>query len=379
MLKLTKNVLTQTRKPLFLAFPRTSGTAQQSTNSRGERTEEADSLDGGASSQGKTASITDFHEYIRSAVEHTAKFKPEVARKSRPRPTSSRSHTRVPTPSDYPTTPPPRKALDAKFCAQIVHQIAKNPDDIIPVIDEIEKLKSLDHRARAYEVASDELLRQKRPRTHKLLLDRMATEGISMSKPMHAKVVVPSLKEQQRKAMDPSRKDTDPPRIPMLIHDIISDSRYTELQFAELLRMMQIYNVDRGLVTKYVNHFRQLRESQGPYEPLPALIPAIVEGLARDKEVDRALTTLENLIPEKSGDIWALKRVENAYIRILHVLCETHEWDLDIVERVKRGVVRHGVNPQNTNRLLLSWAARREIYASVASIHGVQVQHRPGA
>ena len=360
MLKYTKNALIQTRKPSFLVSlkPFSSGTSQQPTNSG--RPEGAVSPDGSPVSQREPDESNFFERLCKLAKD--AKRAPEIHNKPRPTlPSSPPRSLRIHVPAPL-TRPPSRKSYLGRLCAHIVHQIAKNPDDILPVIVEIKKLSSLDHRARAYEVASDELLRQKRPRPHRLLLQRMATDGISMTRAMHAKVVVPSLSSQGQDT------DTDAARIRLLIYGIISEEEYTEHQFSELLKIMQFYPVDRGLVAKYVTHFRQSRESRGPYEPLPALIPAMVEALARENDVDRALTMLEK-ITVKQDDTWAAIQVEKAYIRILHALGEMHAWDLGTVERIKHGIVQHRIDSQSPTRLLLSWAAHSGLYASVADIY----------
>ncbi len=157
MLKFTKNALIQTRNPSFLVSlrPFSSGTGQQPTN--GGRPEGAGSLDGLPISQRESVELSD-EERPRSfllGADWGELIKPRPTLPSSP-PRSLRIH--VPAPL---TRLPSRKSYLGRLCTHIVHQIAKNPDDIFPVIVEIKKLSSLDQRARAYEVASDETLAPK--------------------------------------------------------------------------------------------------------------------------------------------------------------------------------------------------------------------------
>ncbi len=119
------------------------------------------------------------------------------------------------------------------------------------------------------------------------------------------------------------------------ICEIVGDRSYTEEQFGGLLKLMRLYDVDRHLVSIVSNHFREMRESRGPYVPRPELVPDLVEALVQEGSAERAADMLEDVdgsYPDRSRRLVAV-----AYTRLLVAIRDTNDWDEALGERIMRG------------------------------------------
>ncbi|KAF9478429.1 hypothetical protein BDN70DRAFT_895701 [Pholiota conissans] len=208
--------------------------------------------------------------------------------------------------------------------------------------------------SKLYEAAFDVLIRKKRLEDGATIMLDMQKHGLQASNATQAKMLALSL------TMDL------PPQVGIEnvvnnICDIVAHKSYTEADLIELVRLLELYDVDRGIIGIIVNHFL---ESRGKgYKPSLRIVPEVVEALARDGKVDQALTTLEEVpLSEIPG---RMKSLSITYTLLLTALRDTSPWDNQLAERILRGISERQLSKELPLKLLLAWAARREKYLSV--------------
>ncbi len=200
--------------------------------------------------------------------------------------------------------------------------------------------------ASAYETAFDVLIKHKRPDDGANILLQMQKKGLLTSNATLAKTMTMTL---SLTPLDEVNYD-----VVLGICEIVGDRSYTEEQFGGLLKLMRLYDVDRHLVSIVSNHFREMRESRGPYVPRPELVPDLVEALVQEGSAERAADMLEDVdgsYPDRSRRLVAV-----AYTRLLVAIRGTNDWDEALGERIMRGVVQHNVRRQIPMTLMLAWA-----------------------
>ncbi|KJA14445.1 hypothetical protein HYPSUDRAFT_49145 [Hypholoma sublateritium FD-334 SS-4] len=242
------------------------------------------------------------------------------------------------------------------FRRRLDYILSKDPQyDIKSVFKAIKQLPI----ARVYETAFDVLVKHKRPDDGANVLLQMQKNGLLASDETLAKTMTMTLS-----LMPPEEVDYD---VVFLIGTIVGQESYTERQFEDLLKLMRLYDIDRHLISIVVNHFREMRESQGPYFPRLELVPDLVEALALEGKAEQAVDMLESVdVPYHVG---RRRSVAIAYTRLLVAIRETNDWDEALAGRIERSVVQHKVRRQIPMTLMLAWAVSCGKYNAALEIY----------
>lgn len=242
------------------------------------------------------------------------------------------------------------------FRRRLDYILSKDPQyDIKSIYKAIKQLPI----ARVYETAFDVLVKHKRPDDGANVLLQMQKNGLLASNETLAKTMTMTLS-----LMPPDQVDYD---VVFCIGTIVGRETYTQKQFEDLLKLMRLYDIDPHIISIVVNHFREMRESRGPYFPRLELVPDLVEALVLEGKAEKAVDMLENV----DGPFYAGRRrsVAIAYTRLLVAIREMNDWDEDLVGRIARSVVQHKVRRQIPMTLILAWAVGCGKYTAALEIY----------
>ena len=156
---------------------------------------------------------------------------------------------------------------------------------------------------------------------------------------------------------------------------IFTDPRYTEKDFAGLLKTMTKYGVDNNIICALVEAFISTRRPD--YIIRPEFFAPLLSARTRSGDVDVALELLDQFSSANHPKQAVRASAQLPYVQVLAALQETRTWDTASVNRVLDLMAAQGLSPNLTTiNILLSRQVRLGNHHAAIAIYSMLKEMR---